>query len=190
VTGACAIILKYRQMVKRIWMPSQMLPLAVVGSNLVHFLLSMLILFGVFLVVPVVFHVSFLFLIVLTGILLLMVSGLAMLFAALHTAYQDTEYIITNLVQVFYFLTPVMYPASWVKNPAWRYWYLFNPMAAVCEGFRGVLMRHEVPLPGLVMPGQVVLPEHLLVAAVFALVCFAAGLWYFALQRWQFPEIV
>ncbi len=190
VTGACPIILKYRQMVKRIWMPSQMLPLAAVGSNLIHFLLSMVILFAVFVAVPVAFHETFFFLIVLSAILVVMISGLAMLFAALHTAYQDTEYIITNLVQAFYFLTPVMYPASWVHNEQWRYLYLFNPMATICEGFRGVLMRHEVPLPGLLRPEQVVMPEHLLTTTIFALLCFGVGLWYFARQRWQFPEIV
>lgn len=180
--NACPIILRYREMVKRVWMPTQALPLAVVGANCFHFLLSMVVLFGIFLVVPIKFSPVFLYLFVYTAILLVMTCGLAMLFAALHTLFQDTEFIVANVLQAFYFLTPVMYPASWVRQYA--YIYMFNPLAVICEGFRGVLLRQELPGQGLIHP------EHLACAAGCALLCFVLGLWFFNRQRWQFPEII
>jgi lipopolysaccharide transport system permease protein len=183
VLNSCAVILRYRQMVKRIWMPTQTLPLAVVGANVVHFLLSMAILVVIFLSVPIGFNHAALFLIVYTVILVLMATGLAMLFSALHTQYQDTEYALTNIMQVFFFLTPVMYPASWVQSH--QFLLLFNPMATICEGFRAALLRHELP-----HVGGTIEPVHLASAAGCAVLCFVVGLWYFSKKRWQFPEII
>jgi ABC-type polysaccharide/polyol phosphate export permease len=178
VLGACPTFLKFRDVVKKIYFPRWSLPISIVTSSLVHFLLSMIILFAVFVIVPVAFDPIFLFLIPLTLILIVMLCGLSLAFSMLHTYYQDVEYALGALVRMFFFVTPVMYPTSEIPE-AYQYWFLFNPMATICEGYRGVLLRHELPQS-----------EHLLVAAIFSVVCLIAGIWIYRRMSPQLPEVL
>ncbi len=178
VLGSCPTFLKFRNVVKKIYFPRWALPISIVGSSLVHFLLSMMILFVVFLVVPVDFHPIFFHLIPLTLILIVMLCGMALLFSMLHTYYQDTEYALTAIVRMFFFVTPVMYPTSEIPEH-YQYWFLFNPLATITEGFRGVLLRHELPLP-----------EHLATAIIFSVLCLLAGILVHRRMSPQLPEVL
>ena len=79
---------------------------------------------------------------------------------------------------MFFFITPVMYPTSEIPA-AYQYLFLFNPMATICEGFRGVLLRQELPLP-----------EHLLVATVFSILCLVVGIVIYRRMSPQLPEVL
>jgi ABC-type polysaccharide/polyol phosphate export permease len=71
-----------------------------------------------------------------------------------------------------------MYPTSEIPED-YQYWFLFNPMATICEGYRGVLLRHELPQT-----------EHLLVATIFSMVCLIAGIWIYRRMSPQLPEVL
>ena len=178
VLGSCPTYLRFRDVVKKIYFPRWSLPISIVTSSLVHFLLSMVILFAVFLIIPVDFDPIFLFLIPLTIIEIVMLSGLALGFSILHTYYQDVEYALGALIRMFFFITPVMYPTSEIPA-AYQYLFLFNPMATICEGFRGVLLRQELPLP-----------EHLLVATLFSILCLVVGIVIYRRMSAQLPEVL
>ncbi|MGD9497444.1 MAG: ABC transporter permease [Armatimonadota bacterium] len=176
--GSCPVYLRFRDVVKKIYFPRWTLPLSIVSSSFVHFLLSMTILFAVFAVVPVRPSPAFWWLIPLSVILTVMLSGLALMFAALHTYYQDVEYALTAIIRMFFFVTPVMYPTSEIPE-AYRYWFLFNPMAAICEGFRSVLPHYDLPRP-----------EHLIVAAVASIMLLGIGMAVHRRMDPQLPEVL
>jgi lipopolysaccharide transport system permease protein len=178
VLASCPTFLKFRDVVKKIYFPRWSLPISIVTSSLVHFLLSMAILFAIFLIIPVAFSPIFLFLIPLTLILIIMLCGLSLGFAMLHTYYQDVEYALGALVRMFFFVTPVMYPTSEIPEH-YQYWFLFNPMATICEGYRGILLRHELPLP-----------EHLAVTTLVSIVCLVAGIIIYRRMSPQLPEVL
>ncbi len=178
VLASCPTFLKFRDVVKKIYFPRWSLPISIVTSSFVHFLLSMIILFAIFLIIPVAFDPIFLFLIPLTLILIVMLSGLSLAFSMLHTYYQDVEYALGALVRMFFFVTPVMYPTSEIPEH-YQYWFLFNPMATITEGFRGVLLRHEIPLP-----------EHLIVTTIFSVLCLVVGILIYRRMSPQLPEVL
>jgi lipopolysaccharide transport system permease protein len=62
--------------------------------------------------------------------------GPGSLLAALNVKYRDFRYVIPFLVQVLFFLTPVLYPASMLKYPALQYAVVASPMYAAVELFR------------------------------------------------------
>ncbi|MGH8209018.1 MAG: ABC transporter permease [Steroidobacteraceae bacterium] len=68
----------------------------------------------------------------------LLLIGLGMLFAAMNVRYRDVKYAIPFLTQIWLFVTPIIYPVTFV--PA-RFQGLMalNPMAGIVEGFRGSL---------------------------------------------------
>jgi lipopolysaccharide transport system permease protein len=62
--------------------------------------------------------------------------GPGSLLAALNVKYRDFRYVIPFVVQVLFFLTPVIYPVSFLKYPALQYLIACNPMYAAIELFR------------------------------------------------------
>ena len=178
VLGSCPTFLKFRDVVKKIYFPRWSLPISIVTSSMVHFLLSMVILFAIFVIIPVAFAPVFLWLIPLTLILVVMLCGLSLGFSMLHTYYQDVEYALGALVRMFFFVTPVMYPTSEIPEE-YRYWFLFNPMATICEGYRGILLRHELPLP-----------EHWIVATFFSIACLLVGILIYKRMAPHLPEVL
>jgi len=116
VLNACTSVMRFRSVVKKVAFPRQVLPLATVTSNLVHLLLSTVVLLLIFLVLPVAFNPCFLFLIVLIVGQVFLVSGLSFMAACAHTYYQDVEYALTNVFQVAMFLTPVLYSTDLLKG--------------------------------------------------------------------------
>lgn len=176
--ASCAVFLRFRDVVRKIAFPRWMLPLAVVTSSLVHFGLSMIVLFAVFFFVPVYYNPNFLMLIPLTAILGVLLTGMALALSVLHTYYQDVEYALTVLIRTLFFVTPVMYPAAQIPEQ-YRYWMMFNPVATVCEGFRAMLPGYDLPAA-----------EHLIAAAVSSLLVLVLGALVFRRMNPQLPEVI
>ena len=51
------------------------------------------------------------------------------------------------LMQIWLFITPVLYPLSSVPE-RWQSFYMLNPMVGIVEGFRAILLRAETPALG------------------------------------------
>lgn len=65
--------------------------------------------------------------------------GCGIIVSALTTRYRDLTHLVSFGTQLWMFATPVVYPASQIPE-GWRWLLLLNPMAAVVESFRGMLL--------------------------------------------------
>ena len=112
--------------------------------------------------------------------LLAMASALApgVWLAALNVRYRDVRYVIPFLVQIWLFLTPVVYSSRLIPEQ-WRALYGLNPMAGVVDGFRWMISP-VAPPPG---PGLVVS-----IAAVSILLI--SGLYFFRRVERSFADVV
>lgn len=70
--------------------------------------------------------------------------GPGCLLSALNVKYRDFRYVIPFLMQVLFFLTPVIYPVSMLKNPLLQYMLVCSPMYAAVELFRYPLTGMEL----------------------------------------------
>jgi lipopolysaccharide transport system permease protein len=110
--------------------------------------------------------------------------GVALWLSALTVEYRDVRYIVPFLVQLWLFVTPVIYPASQV-GPLLASWGLppwllgLNPMAGVVEGFRwAVLGTPTAPWPLVAS------------SAVFAGIILVSGASYFRTVERSFADVV
>lgn len=140
-------------LLKRVYFPREVLPLSTVLSNLVNFLLAMLVLFAIMFLfgIPLTRWALLLPLIVLIQVTFTL--GLAFFLCTLNVFYRDTAMIMDVVMLAWFFLTPVFYPInilprSWVFHgfafDVQRLVYILNPMASLIASYR-VILYHGAP---------------------------------------------
>jgi len=148
VASAINSIVHNAHLTKNVYFPREILPISTVLSNLANFLLSLpvLFLFVVLFRVPLTPSLLFLPLIVLVQVAF--ATGVALVLSTLNVFYRDTAVIMEVVMQAWFFLTPIFYPAEllpewktlWgVALPVRRLTYILNPMASIIASYRTVL---------------------------------------------------
>jgi ABC-type polysaccharide/polyol phosphate export permease len=110
LAGATGSIVDNAHLIKKVYFPREILPLADVLSNLVNLLLALPVLFGLLLVFRVNFTPALFMLPVIIFAQTLFVLGLALLLSTANVFYRDTQHILEIVLQAWFFLTPIFYP--------------------------------------------------------------------------------
>ncbi len=178
VSRAGESVVANANMVRKIYFPRLWLPLATVISPLVDVAFSMIMLFGLLIYagIPLTWKVVTLPVFILLAMLTAL--GLCLFTSALHAKYRDVGHAIPFVIQIWMYLTPIVYPVSLVPEQ-WRWLYGLNPMVGVIEGFRWALLGQTAPDPVVMVESAVVL-----------FVVIVGGLVYFRRMERQFADIV
>jgi ABC-2 type transport system permease protein len=154
-------------LVKKVYFPREVLPLSIVLVNLFHFCLSFLVLIPALLFFKIIPGFSFLFLVVIVFFQTLFVLGLTLLASALDVYYKDVKHFLEVLLNLWFWLTPIIWPLNLVPEKLQDYVYL-NPFTAFVQAYRDIILHNQFPNPFiliiLVVTGILV---FLLGAAVF-----------------------
>jgi len=102
-------LLGQASLVRQVRFPRQLVPLAVVASNLVAYLAMLLVVVPINLVLVPRTRETFWAVIPLSLPLVALTSGLAMVFAAATVFFRDVEYLLLTILLPWFFLTPVLY---------------------------------------------------------------------------------
>lgn len=164
-------------MLRKIYFPRLVLPLAAVAGKLIDFGIALLLLIGLmawFRTAPTVW------VLVLPALALLMVvsaAGMGIWLTAMAVQYRDVRYAMTFGVQLLMYAAPVVYPTSLIPDQ-YRLLYAINPMAGVIEGFRSAALATN-PMPW----------DMLAVGTGTAVVMFASGVFYFRRMERTFADV-
>lgn len=182
-------LIKDAVLLKKYPFPRILLPAAALGSNFVHMSLSFIVLFVVFLAVPVTMHWCFLWVLPLLFIQACMTLGVLMILSAMQMYYEDVKFIITWVLQVVFFLSPILYPIEQVLNstrltPLMKELYIVgNPLAPLFIGYRTALLHGaQWPVPGYF--------GYLGISIAWAALLLVVGTLVWRRYEWQFPEMV
>jgi lipopolysaccharide transport system permease protein len=63
--------------------------------------------------------------------------------SALNVKYRDIRYVLPFLIQLWMFVTPIIYPLSFVPE-RWRWVLYINPLTGIIEGYRASLFGLDV----------------------------------------------
>jgi ABC-type polysaccharide/polyol phosphate export permease len=165
VQSASRSMLDNANLIRKTRFPRQLVPLSVVATHLISFVVMLAVLLVVnFALLPRVRATEWLALPFALAIVAL-TSGIALALAALNVLFRDIEFLVSALLLPLFFLTPILYP---LNDPqiAQRDWVVDlihwgNPLAPAIEAFRDPLFYGR--LPGL---GDTV---YTVVAAIMAL---------------------
>ena len=177
LSGGSSCIWAQQDMVKKIYFPREVLPIAFVTSQFVNMALSFLVVFAVLIVSGKGMNiVAMLFLPVIMVVEYLLALSMAMLSSAVTVYLRDVEYILGIITMAWQFLTPVMYSVDQV--PEQLMWvFNLNPMTPIIVAYRDILYYGRVPQLGT-----------LIHATVFGLIVLVIGVLIFGKLKRHFAE--
>ena len=136
-------------LVKKVYFPREILPLSIVLSNLVQFLLTFIILIPALFVFKVKLGLPLLLLPLIIIFQLAFTLGLAYILAALNVFFSDVKHLLEIFLQIWFWLTPIIYPTSFVPQ-RFQSLYRLNPAVLLVESYRNSLLYDKwTPLPEL-----------------------------------------
>ncbi|HEV7396640.1 MAG TPA: ABC transporter permease [Pyrinomonadaceae bacterium] len=142
VAASSVSLVSSSNLITKVYFPRVIVPAAAVGALMVDLLITLAILLGLGIYYGSHFtmHLAVLpFLIVLT-ILLAFEFGLWL--SALTVRYRDIRHALPFVLQLWMFLTPIVYPLSVIPQQ-WRWLMYINPLTGVVEGMRSALGNHD-----------------------------------------------
>ncbi|MCS6263165.1 MAG: ABC transporter permease [Nitrospira sp.] len=131
-------------LIKKVYFPRLIIPIAATFINLVDFTVGLLILMGMMTWYQVLPQWTVLFLPLFVVVALLTALSVSLWLSALNVKYRDVASVVPLMTQLWMFASPVLYPASLVPESL-RWYYGLNPMAGVIEGFRWALLGKSAP---------------------------------------------
>lgn len=165
------------EMIKKIYFPREVLPLACVTSNFINMLFCFILVFAVLIFSGIGVSVRALFFLPVVMIVeYVMALGFTLAISAATVYFKDLEHIVTVILMAWIYLTPILY--SFDIIPEKIVWiFKINPMAHVIEAYHSVLYWKQVPT-GM----------GLLYSIVFAVVILILGEFIFARLNDNFAE--
>jgi lipopolysaccharide transport system permease protein len=131
-------------LVTKVLFPSQVLPAVKILSNLINYLLSLPILFGFLWAMGVYQGWPMFWLPVIIVLHLFFIEGLVLILATVNVFFRDVQHILSNLLTLWFFLTPILYPLSQVPRP-FNKWALLNPVAQITLAYQNVFFYNRNP---------------------------------------------
>jgi len=178
VSQSAESLVRDANLLTKVYFPRLVLPLSKVLSFLVDLVIALCVLalfVGIYDVSPSV-GLAFLPLFLVLGVVTASAVGMAL--GALNVSYRDVILVVPLLIQLWLFMSPVIYSASLIHG-AWQYLYAVNPMVSVIEGVRwGFLGTPAPPVGGVV------------VSVVAATVLLGAAVFYFRRTERYFADII
>jgi len=154
LTLAVKSVVDNTSLVKKVYFPKEILPLSSVGSSFVDFVLQT----AVLLVVMIAFGYPFLgpnvllFPLALIALITFTVA-ISLFVAAFNVRYRDTQHLLANALLVWFWLTPMVYPAAFLQKKLsdvfglnlFPVYMVLNPLADIVFGFQRAFYAEVQP---------------------------------------------
>jgi lipopolysaccharide transport system permease protein len=170
-------LISQQQLISKVYFPRLMIPLSAVGSGLLDFAISSLIMLVLMIYFGVGWSLNLLAVPLLLVAVVFIALGVGTLLSALTVTYRDFRYVIPFMIQFWMFATPVIYPTSMFPEK-WQWVLYLNPMAGLIEGFRSAFLGRAFDIEGLIISG------------ISAIVLFAVGVMMFEKMERRFADII
>lgn len=165
-------------LISKTYFPRIFVPAGVIAAGLVDFAIAFVVLVVVVLVAGTTPTLGVLVLPALLLVAIAAAMGVSTTLAALNVRFRDVRYVVPFVVQIWLFVSPVVYPSSLLDEP-WRTLSAINPMLGVVEGFRWAVLGTGAAPVGL-----------MLISAGSALLLLLGGLAYFARVERDFADVI
>ncbi len=181
-------LLDHQDIVKKLYFPREIVPLAMAGIAMVNFLIGLAVLFvllSLFVQTP---GPTLLFLPIIMAIQVALTVGIAFFLSVANLHYRDVGYMTRVALMMGFYATPIFYTtntldstfselsgaARWIEPM-----YYMNPMVGIVTAYRDVLVHHQLPDATL-----------LLWPAIASAGALVAGAWFFRRNSGEIADLL
>ncbi len=175
-------MLDHSNLIKKIYFPRDIIPIAQVLSNLFDYCVALTVLIPFLLYFNIGFSQHLLFLPVALLIQVVMTTGICLILSSLTVIYRDIKYIKELMLMFGFYASPVFYPATFIKENMGEFayaLYFLNPMTGLISMYRHSLYYHTSTPPLVV-----------LYTAFTSLILLVVGLTVFNRYERRFADLV
>ena len=164
-------------MLRKVYFPRLILPLSAIGAPLVDYVLAFGILFGLMVWYGVPPTAGLLLLPAFALLTILAALGVGIGLSGLTVSYRDFRHVVPFMLQVWFYITPVIWPVTIVDE---RYHWLLrlNPMGGTIEAFRAAVLGTPIDTTALIISSSV------------TALCLLGGLIYFSRAERRFADVI
>jgi lipopolysaccharide transport system permease protein len=152
LTFAVPSLIANSRIITRIYFPREIVPLASVAVALVDSLVAAVVFVGMLALFGVRPGWSMLYVVPLVLIQVVFTTALCLLLSAFVVLYRDVRFTLPLLLQLWMFVTPILYPVSTIPPDFRPAYLLLNPLAVVVDGTRRAVLQGQ-PLDPLYLAG-------------------------------------
>ena len=145
LSGGASSISDRRDLMTKVRFPAQVLPTTVVVTNLSNYILSLPLMvgLGLFFGEWPTWHVVAFPVVLLTQ--LCFTLAVVYILSALNVRFRDLQHIVTNVLMMWFFLTPVLYAVTTIPERYRALMTLTNPMAILLTSYQAIFYEHRLP---------------------------------------------
>lgn len=132
-----------QNLLTKVYFPRIIIPAATVGAGLVDLAIGFLVLIGLMIYYGVGLTAGIFLIPVIIIFTTLLALGVGMWASALNVKYRDVRFALPFAIQLWMFLSPIIYPSTFVPAK-WRWLLTLNPLTGLIDGFRAALFAQRI----------------------------------------------
>lgn len=153
-------------MLGKIYFPRAIFPLTPVIAKLVDFFISLAILIAVVIYYELPLSTNLIFLPLFVVMMVMVPASIGFWLSSLAIRFRDVKFAMPFAIKMLIYSAPILYSATEIPE-TYRFWYSFNPIVGVIEGYRAAILGGPIPW------------EFILPGIASTIVLFFSGLLYF-----------
>lgn len=144
IQTGCGCVVANGNILKKVYFPREIVPMSVVISALINFLITCIIMFLFIIFTGLGFSKYLLFFPVIVLIETIIILGFTFLLSAITVFVRDVDHFVSIFLMLAFYITPIVYTPDLL--PAKFKWVLkANPMASIINSFREILYYKTLP---------------------------------------------
>ena len=177
VTASTNSIVSNAHMLRKIYFPRLVIPVASVGAPLLDYAVAFMVLLGLMAWYGVAPTATILLLPLLVLVTIIAAMGVGIALSGLTVSYRDFRYVVPFMLNVWFFLTPVIWPVQ-IVSKQYRWLLRLNPMGGTIEAFRASVLGQPLDWAALGL------------SVTSALLILLIGLTYFTQAERRFADVI
>lgn len=130
-------------LITKVYFPRLLVPISAVTARLLDFAIGFAILAGMMVYYRVALTVNVLILPIPILLVVVLATGLGIFVSAINVKYRDVGFILPVLIQIWMYVSPVLYSSELIPYK-WRRIYALNPLVGIVEGFRSAVLGSTI----------------------------------------------
>ncbi len=143
VTNSGNSLVGSANLITKVYFPRMIIPGAAVAAGLVDFAIAFVMLVGLMFYYRIMLTWTLLLLPVLMLLTALLAVGVGMWLSALNVKYRDIRFALPFVIQLWMFVSPVIFPSS-ILPQKWRWALELNPLTGIIEGYRSSVFGRAI----------------------------------------------